>query len=79
MADLRYPVLTGTTIKGRHPRLARWLRRVAVRIDDLADRYDDRHVLPFHSLHAERSSEATTITWGSKYADVSEYLPEDDE
>jgi len=65
--SIQLPVLSGTTIPGKHPRLAGWLRSLAEKIDALADRYDDRHVPPWHTTPMTYEDVPLTMTWGSKY------------
>ena len=67
MTDLRFPVLSGRKIPGKHPRLADWLRGLAERIESLADRWDDHYESPFPSPSYEDLP--TTVTWGNRYAE----------
>jgi hypothetical protein len=77
MTDLRFPVLSGRTIPGRAPRMARWLRAIAERVDGWADRLDDRYESPLPVSAYE--DVPTTVTWGSRYltpAEIEQIVPE---
>lgn len=65
--ESRFPVLTGKKIPGRAPRVARWLRSIADRIEAVADRLDDRYESPLPTAYGAHSTPVSTIHWGSKY------------